>query len=81
MPELARRAFREALSGRPGPVHLDIPHDVLAAECEFADDEFAIGSARYRPTVRRAPTPRALPPRHACSLRRSGRSSWPAAAS
>ena len=31
MPELARRAFREALSGRPGPVHLDVPQDVLSA--------------------------------------------------
>ena len=49
MPELARRAFREALSGRCGPVHLDIPQDVLAAECEFADDEFDIAPERYRP--------------------------------
>jgi acetolactate synthase-1/2/3 large subunit len=31
IPELARRAFREALGGRPGPVHLDIPQDVLGA--------------------------------------------------
>ena len=29
MPELARRAFREALSGRPGPVQVDVPQDVL----------------------------------------------------
>ena len=27
-PELVERAFRTALSGRPGPVHLDIPVDV-----------------------------------------------------
>jgi thiamine pyrophosphate-dependent acetolactate synthase large subunit-like protein len=51
MPELARRAFREALSGRPGPVHLDIPQDVLSASCEFSDDEFTIAPARYRSTV------------------------------
>ena len=48
MPELARRAFREALGGRPGPVHLDVPQDVLSATCEFADDEFDLGPARYR---------------------------------
>src|SRR3954462_806028 len=36
IPELVRRAFREALGGRPGPVHLDIPQDVLSAACEFA---------------------------------------------
>jgi acetolactate synthase-1/2/3 large subunit len=55
MPELTRRAFREALSGRPGPVHLDVPHDVLAAECDFADDEFEIPPARYRATSRPRP--------------------------
>ena len=48
MPELARRAFREALGGRPGPVHLDLPQDVLSANCEFADDEFDLKPARYR---------------------------------
>jgi acetolactate synthase-1/2/3 large subunit len=29
IPELVQRAFRTALSGRPGPVHLDIPVDVM----------------------------------------------------
>jgi|EndMetStandDraft_8_1072994.scaffolds.fasta_scaffold15094_1 thiamine pyrophosphate-dependent acetolactate synthase large subunit-like protein len=52
MPELVRRAFREALSGRPGPVHLDVPHDVLSAECTFADDEFDLPPERYRATAR-----------------------------
>ena len=51
IPELARRAFREALGGRPGPVHLDIPQDVLGASCEFADDEFALAPSRYRATL------------------------------
>jgi thiamine pyrophosphate-dependent acetolactate synthase large subunit-like protein len=48
IPELTRRAFREALSGRPGPVHLDIPQDVLSATAEFRDDEFLIAPSRYR---------------------------------
>ena len=48
IPELVRTAFREALSGRPGPVHLDIAQDVLAAPCEYADDEFDIAPQRYR---------------------------------
>jgi thiamine pyrophosphate-dependent acetolactate synthase large subunit-like protein len=51
IPELARRAFREALGGRQGPVHLDIPQDVLAAVAQFQDDEFSIQPARYRSLV------------------------------
>ena len=48
VPELVRTAFREALGGRPGPVHLDIAQDVLASECDYADDEFQIAPSRYR---------------------------------
>lgn len=55
MPELVRRAFREALSGRPGPVHLDVPQDVLSAQCTFADDEFDVAPERYRATSRPRP--------------------------
>lgn len=50
IPELARRAFREALAGRPGPVHLDIPQDVLSQKASFADDEFAVEPRSYRVT-------------------------------
>ncbi|MBU7571792.1 MAG: thiamine pyrophosphate-binding protein [Hydrogenophaga sp.] len=51
MPELARRAFREALGGRPGPVHLDIPQDVLGEVHAFAADEFDLPPRRYRATL------------------------------
>ncbi len=50
LPELVRTAFREALSGRPGPVHLDIPQDVLSTPVVWRSDEFDIAPARYRAT-------------------------------
>ena len=49
MAELVQRAFREARSGRPGPVHLDVPLDVLCqsgAAVELPGPEF------YRPAGR-----------------------------
>ncbi len=55
VPELVRTAFREATSGRPGPVHLDVHQDVLAATATWRADEFDIAPARYRPTSRPRP--------------------------
>jgi thiamine pyrophosphate-dependent acetolactate synthase large subunit-like protein len=55
LPELVRRAFREALSGRPGPVHLDIPQDVLMTPVTWQADEFDLPPARYRPVHRPRP--------------------------
>jgi thiamine pyrophosphate-dependent acetolactate synthase large subunit-like protein len=57
LPELVRTAFREALSGRPGPVHLDIPHDVLTSQVSWAADEFELAPSRYRATSGPRPAP------------------------
>ncbi len=47
IPEFVREAFRFALTGRPGPVFLELPSDVLLEEVE--EDEVAIlDPARYR---------------------------------
>ena len=45
--ETIRRAFEIAQSGRPGPVLVDIPKDVTAAQCEFLP----------QPAVQPAPIP------------------------
>ncbi|TPL61398.1 acetolactate synthase large subunit [Mesorhizobium sp. B2-4-2] len=34
IPSLVREAFRVAQEERPGPVHLELPEDIVAAECE-----------------------------------------------
>jgi acetolactate synthase-1/2/3 large subunit len=37
IPELVNKAFREAMSGKPGPVYLDMPGDVLYQEIDDSD--------------------------------------------
>ena len=49
MAELVQRAFREARSGRPGPVHLDVPLDVL---CQSGPAAELPGPDFYRPAGR-----------------------------
>ncbi|MDE2042993.1 MAG: thiamine pyrophosphate-binding protein, partial [Alphaproteobacteria bacterium] len=56
IPELVRTALRAALSGRPGPVQLDIPADVLAATAHYDEAEL---DARRSDFIARSPT--ALP--------------------
>ncbi|MDP9372562.1 MAG: thiamine pyrophosphate-binding protein [Chloroflexota bacterium] len=40
LPELVHEAIRRAISGRPGPVLLAVPTDVLDAEADFAPEHF-----------------------------------------
>ena len=53
IPEALARAYTVATSGRPGPVVLALPEDVLAAEVDVPD------APRYR-AVRPAPAPEAI---------------------
>jgi acetolactate synthase-1/2/3 large subunit len=51
IPHLVHWAFREALSGRRGPVFLDIPSDVLYLKCkEDTLEDGTVSSERYRVT-------------------------------
>ena len=58
VPELLRRAFAVATSGRPGPVLLDVPEDVCHGEHDFAAEDFSID-----PTTLNAPARRIRPDR------------------
>jgi acetolactate synthase-1/2/3 large subunit len=51
LPHIMHRAFNTMLSGRPGPVHLDLPMDVQAeaAEVEIPDFDRRVPAARPRP--------------------------------
>ena len=49
IPRIVREAFHIAATGRPGPVHVDLPKDVLVREAEFAWPEH-VYIRSYNPT-------------------------------
>ncbi len=53
MPELVRRAFAVATSGRPGPVLLDVPEDVAHGLHDYAPEDFVIDETTLRAPARR----------------------------
>jgi len=58
IPLLVRQAFRLATTGRPGPVLLDVPKDVLQAPAEWSwpgDEEVAASLPGYKPTAKGHP--------------------------
>lgn len=55
IPELMRRAFHVATSGRPGPVVVDVPEDVCHANWFFEQGEFHVRPARATSALRCRP--------------------------
>lgn len=60
IPEILHRALRIALSGQPGPVHLDVPAEVLANERNYDLSEIDADPRAYRAVTRPIPPPTEL---------------------
>jgi len=58
IPDIVRHAFRVAKSGRPGPVHIEVPEDLLMQREEA--DSAAVWSSEEHPSVTRQPADPAL---------------------
>ena len=73
IPELLRRAFAVATSGRPGPVLLDVPEDVCHGEHDFSTEDFAIDPSILSVPARRIRPDRADIARAAALIARAER--------
>lgn len=51
LPQYLQRAFESTMSGRPGPVYLDVPEDVLNATVKLPQESTSSGTATARNTV------------------------------
>ncbi|MFL5265127.1 MAG: thiamine pyrophosphate-binding protein [Stellaceae bacterium] len=73
VPELLRRAFAVATSGRPGPVLLDVPEDVCHGEHDFKAEDFALDPSTLSVPARRIRPDRADVARAAALIARAKR--------